>query len=68
MGEESVPKVDGEVFVGTAEPGNEMILECLDCPFSSIVAMKVQQDQLVVNAFLSEKLLEHPGSFIVKVL
>ncbi len=66
--DESIPKMNGEVFVGTAQPSNEMIFECSNCPFGSIAAMEVGWDQLEINAFISQKILEHPGCFIVEVL
>jgi len=60
--------MNGEIFVSATESGNKMIFECLDCPFSCIVAMEVWQDQLEVNTFLLEIVLEYTGGFVVKAL
>jgi len=43
--------MNGEVFVGTAEAGNEVVLEHMDDSLGSIVAVEVWQNELVVNTF-----------------
>ena len=60
--------MDGEIFIHAAQPGNEMIFECADRPFSSIALVEVQWDQLEVNIFMMKVLLECEGGLIVKAL
>jgi len=39
LGEEVIPKVNGKVFVSTAETGNEVIFEGANGTFSSIASV-----------------------------
>jgi len=36
----------GKFFVSATEPSNEMVLECVNCTFGSIMAVDVWQDKL----------------------
>ncbi len=66
--EQMIPQVEQEVIVGAAQPGNKMDFECMDGVFSGIAVVYVWQDQLKVNVFGSEKLLEGCRGFVVQVL
>jgi len=65
---EAVPEMDGEIFIHTAQPSNEMIFECADSLFGGIALVEVWWDQLELNTFMMEILLECMGDFIVKAL
>ena len=39
LGDEFIPKMQGKIFVGAAESGDEMVLEGTDSTFSSISSM-----------------------------
>ena len=43
---EVVPKLEWEVFIGSAEPTDEMVFKCLDSPFSGVDAMVVRLNKL----------------------
>eukprot|EP00957_Ditylum_brightwellii_P206387 15348185-Ditylum_brightwellii.AAC.2 len=68
-GDQFIPCLDGEVAVDRTHPGNEMIFECLDCPFCRIAVMVVCQCQLEVHtSFVHEVMLYDLGGFIVQDL
>ena len=68
MGNESVPEVEGKVFVDAAESSNEVIFECTDGPLGGVPAMYTGRDELVVDVFSGEKLLEDTGAFVIETL
>ena len=51
MGKEFVPKVKREVWVGAAEPGDEVVLERSDGAFSGVATMETGWDELAVDVF-----------------
>jgi hypothetical protein len=56
----------GEIGVGTAETGNEMVFEGSDGPFCCIATVDARGNKLEVNGFFVEFLLQSVGAFIVK--
>jgi len=57
-----------EVFVHAAEAGDEVVFERANGAFGSIALVYMGRDQLIINLFSSEVVLEGRRSFIVKTL
>jgi len=57
-----------EIFVHAAEAGNEVVFECVNGAFSGIASVYMGWDQLIINLFGGEVVLEGRRSFIVKML
>jgi hypothetical protein len=55
-----------EVWVGAAKSCNQMVLEGSDGPFCSIAPMDSWGNQLEVDGFLMEEVLQGCGAFIVE--
>ena len=60
-----IPKVQGEILVSAAKASDEVVFECADGSFSSIVAMDMGWDQLVIDIFSYQEVLEGLGCFVV---
>jgi hypothetical protein len=60
--------MEREVGVTAAEARNEMVLESPDGPFGGIAAVDACWDKFKLHAFLSHKVFEDGGAFIVKSL
>ena len=58
--------MEGEVRISCAEAGNEVVLECADCPFSVVTAMYAWGYQLKFRVLLMEVIFESLAAFIVK--
>jgi len=50
--------VQGEIFVRAAKASNEVVFECVDGSFCSIVMMDMGWDQLVIHIFSYQEVLE----------
>jgi len=57
-----------EVFVRAAEAGDEVVFERANGAFGGIASVDVGRDQLIINLFGSEVVLEGCRGFIVKTL
>jgi len=57
-----------EVFVCAAEAGNEVVFERANGTFGGIASVYMRRDQLIINLFGSEVVLESSRSFIVETL
>jgi hypothetical protein len=68
LGHKAIPEVKGKVFVDTAQASDEMILERLNFPFSSVASMHVRRDHLKVHVFVVKELFQEGGAFIVEAL
>ena len=60
--------MEGEVFVGAAQAGDEMVLEGSNGTLSGIALVYVGQDQLEVDVFRSHVFLQGLGGLIVQSL
>jgi hypothetical protein len=49
---ESIPKMDGKLFVDTAQTGNGMVFERTNPTFSRIASMDARRDQLKIDVLL----------------
>jgi hypothetical protein len=58
----------GEVFVGAAEAGNEVVFKRADGAFGSVAAMDVGRDKLEVDIFGAEEVFKDAGAFVVEAL
>jgi hypothetical protein len=56
LGEETIPQVEGEVFVNAAKAGDEVVLESADGTFGSIAAVHARRGELEVNVFITKEL------------
>jgi len=68
LGEEMVPEVNGEQFVGAAESTNEVIFEGANGAFGSIAPMDMWWDQLKIDVLGCHIILEGMGCFAVQLL
>ena len=68
LGEQFVPESQREIGMGSAEDGDEMILESLDGAFGCESSMLVRWDELEVNILGSYGSLESRRGFVVKAL
>ena len=68
MGDKTIPKVEGEIFVNAAKSSNEVILEGADGAFGGIAAVDSGRGELKVNFFFAEELFQGFGAFIVETL
>eukprot|EP00980_Cylindrotheca_fusiformis_P017525 scaffold5497_cov135-Cylindrotheca_fusiformis.AAC.4 len=59
---------DGEVWIGGAEAGDEVVLEGADGSFSGVAAVDSWWGQLEVNLFLANVVLEDGAGLVVKAL
>ena len=66
--EEAVPEMKGEVAVGRAEAGDEMVLEGADGPLGGVPTVKVGRGELEVDFRFRHKGLQCRGRFIVEPL
>ena len=64
--ENSIPNEEREIWISGADAGNQMVFESSDGSFGGVAAMRMWWHQLVINAFLSEKVLESGGGIIVE--
>ena len=60
--------MQGEVLVGAAESGDEVILEGSDGAFGYVATMVTGWYKLIVDCFLLHEVLEDFGAFVVKSL
>jgi hypothetical protein len=60
--------VEWKILVDAIQSHNKMILECVYHTFCSIAAMDVRWNQLEVDVFIAEELLEELGTLIVEAL
>jgi hypothetical protein len=65
---ESVPEVDRELFVDTAESSYEVFLTCSDGSFSGVIAMDSRGYQLEADVLLVHEGFERFGAFMVEAL
>jgi hypothetical protein len=63
--EEPVPEMEWESGGKAAKSGNEVVLECPDGSFCSILAVDAGWDQLVVNSNVGHVAFEDGRAFIV---
>ena len=56
MRNEAVPEMQWEVWVATAEAGDEVILLRLDGAFCGVCAMEVQRNEFEIDAGIAQKL------------
>ena len=68
MREEFVPQVQGKIFVDATKAGDEMVFECANCTFGSIVSMEPRRHELIVDGFVDEKLFKRSGALVVEAL
>jgi hypothetical protein len=66
--EETIPKMEGKVFIHAAEPGDKMIFEGTNSTFGSITAVDTRGCKLVVDALGPQKLFEGNRTFVVEAL
>ena len=68
LGQDAIPQVKGELFVGGAKARDKMVFERLNGSFCRISAVDVGWDQLIVDSFLSNGSFEGSGCFVVELL
>ena len=56
------------IWFTSANPCDQTVVELLDGPFGSVVAMQVERGELEGDSFFSHEGLESCGAFIVKSL
>jgi hypothetical protein len=56
VGEETIPQVEGKVFVDAAKDGDEVVLESADGVFGSIAVVHARRGELEVNVFIAKEL------------
>jgi hypothetical protein len=66
--EETIPKMEGEVFIHTTETGDKMIFEGTNSTFGSITAVDTRGCKLEVDALGPQELFEGNRAFIIKTL
>jgi hypothetical protein len=64
--EQPVPKVERKVWVGAAQPSDEMVFEGADGTFGCIRAVVVRRYQLIVDMICGHLLEESSGGFVVQ--
>ena len=55
----------GKVFVGAAQNGCEVVLECLHCSFSDVAAVNVGRHQLVIHVVVGQVVFKFCADFVV---
>jgi hypothetical protein len=68
LGDKSIPEMKREVFVDTAEAGDEVVLEGADGTLGGVAAVDARRGKLEVDVLGTEELLEGLGAFVVKAL
>ena len=57
--------MQGEILVSAAKASDEVVFECADGSFCSIVMVDMGRDQLVIHIFSYKEVLEGLGCFVV---
>jgi hypothetical protein len=60
--------MEGEVLVGGAEAGDEVVFECADCTFGGVSSVDVGRDELEVDLLVRHVGFEGGGGFVVESL
>ena len=58
--------MEGKVWVGAAESGNEVVFEYADGAFGGIASVDLRWCELVIDVFCGEELLEGNRGFVVE--
>lgn len=68
MGYKSVPEVEGKIWIGTAETGDEVFFPCADGFFRWIITVVVRRDELEVYFFKAHVSLQAFRALVVHSL
>ena len=58
LGEKFIPKVEWEILVNAAKSSNKVVFERANGTFCSVAAVQTGRDELIIDVFRGEKLLQ----------
>jgi hypothetical protein len=68
LGNKAVPKVEGKIFVDTAESGDHVVFKCADRSLGGVATVDTWRDELVVDVGVGHKLFENRGALVIQSL